>query len=241
MLTEWSVKRLRAARTSVVGSVKLACDRMCSCRCAYEGCGRLLRPSPTLAEEGDCLCWDAPADPDAGTHGTQLSPHRVVPSNLISFLRASSGSSDPESDRLRPLTYPKTDVFIVCFSVGSATSLSSVKDKWIPEAIHHCPGVPCVIAATQIDLRPPEPKIKFRFPWQNKTAVQQDQQEGILITTAGGKKFTRELNAAAYVECSAKTLKGVQAVFDAAMIAAVEYQQRDILLRHRKGRKGVVI
>ncbi|KAF7347954.1 hypothetical protein MSAN_01747500 [Mycena sanguinolenta] len=31
------------------------------------------------------------------------------------------------------------------------------------------------------------------------------------------------------------------AVFDAAMIAAVEYQQRDILLRHRKGRKGVVI
>ncbi|KAF7347964.1 GTP binding protein Cdc42 [Mycena sanguinolenta] len=131
--------------------------------------------------------------------------------NLISFLRASSGSSDPESDRLRPLTYPETVIFIVCFSVGSATSLSSVKDKWIPEAIHHCPGVPCVIAATQIDLRPPELKIKFRFPWQNKTAVQQDQQEGILITTAGGKKLTRELNAAAYVECSAKTLKGVQA------------------------------
>ena len=36
-------------------------------------------------------------------------------------------------DRLRPLSYPQTDVFLVCFSVESPTSLENVKHKWIPE------------------------------------------------------------------------------------------------------------
>ncbi|KAJ7336227.1 P-loop containing nucleoside triphosphate hydrolase protein [Mycena albidolilacea] len=42
-------------------------------------------------------------------------------------------------DTLRLLAHPQSDVFLVCFS--------------FPEAHHFCPGVPCVIAATQIDLR----------------------------------------------------------------------------------------
>ena len=33
-------------------------------------------------------------------------------------------------DRLRPLSYPQTDVFLVCFSVVSPTSLENVEFKW---------------------------------------------------------------------------------------------------------------
>jgi hypothetical protein len=43
-------------------------------------------------------------------------------------------------DRLRPLSYPQTDVFLVCFSIVSPTSFQNVKTKWVPEVKHHCPG-----------------------------------------------------------------------------------------------------
>ncbi|XJO70880.1 hypothetical protein BDV3_000491 [Batrachochytrium dendrobatidis] len=56
-------------------------------------------------------------------------------------------------DRLRPLSYPQTDVFLVCFSVVSPASFENVKEKWFPEVRHHCPGVPCLIVGTQMDLR----------------------------------------------------------------------------------------
>ena len=36
-------------------------------------------------------------------------------------------------DRLRPLSYPQTDVFLICFSVISPASYENVKAKWYPE------------------------------------------------------------------------------------------------------------
>lgn len=40
---------------------------------------------------------------------------------------ASPGQED--YDRLRPLSYPQTDVFLVCFSVVSPSSFENVKEK----------------------------------------------------------------------------------------------------------------
>lgn len=40
-------------------------------------------------------------------------------------------------DRLRPLSYPQTDVFLVCFSVTSPASFENVKEKWFPEVGFH--------------------------------------------------------------------------------------------------------
>lgn len=43
-------------------------------------------------------------------------------------------------DRLRPLSYPQTDVFLVCFSIVSPTSFQNVKTKWVPEVtLSFCP------------------------------------------------------------------------------------------------------
>jgi len=36
-------------------------------------------------------------------------------------------------DRLRPLSYPQTDVFLVCFSIISPSSFHNIKNKWFPE------------------------------------------------------------------------------------------------------------
>ena len=33
-------------------------------------------------------------------------------------------------DRLRPLSYPQTDVFLICFSVISPSSFENIQQKW---------------------------------------------------------------------------------------------------------------
>ena len=48
-------------------------------------------------------------------------------------------------DRLRPLSYPQTDVFLICFSIVNPVSFENVRNKWGPEIRHHCPEVPVII------------------------------------------------------------------------------------------------
>ena len=45
----------------------------------------------------------------------------------IVFVDFFSGQED--YDRLRPLSYPQTDVFLVCFSVVSPSSFENVREK----------------------------------------------------------------------------------------------------------------
>lgn len=106
-------------------------------------------------------------------------------------------------DRLRPLSYPQTDVFLVCFSVTSPASFENVKEKWFPEVHHHCPGVPCLIVGTQVDLREDSGHLE-------KLARQKQRP----ITTEQGERLARELGAVKYVECSALTQRGLKNVFD---------------------------
>lgn len=39
--------------------------------------------------------------------------------------------------RIRTLSYPKTDIFLVCFSVVNHPSFVNVKDRWWPEVRTH--------------------------------------------------------------------------------------------------------
>lgn len=114
-------------------------------------------------------------------------------------------------DRLRPLSYPSTDVFLVCFSVISPPSFENVKEKWFPEVHHHCPGVPCLIVGTQIDLR------------DDKVIIEKLQRQRLRpIGAEQGERLARELRAVKYVECSALTQRGLKNVFDEAIVAALE-------------------
>jgi GTPase SAR1 family protein len=123
-----------------------------------------------------------------------------VPSFIHTPLR-NLGQED--YDRLRPLSYPQTDVFLVCFSVTSPASFENVKEKWFPEVHHHCPGVPCLIVGTQVDLRD-DPQVTEKLQRQKQRPVAPEQ----------GERLARELGAVKYVECSALTQKGLKNVFD---------------------------
>ena len=58
-------------------------------------------------------------------------------------------------DRLRPLSYPQTDVFLLCFNTvaRSYSSFESAQSKWLAELRQHAPGVPIILVGTKADLR----------------------------------------------------------------------------------------
>jgi cell division control protein 42 len=110
-------------------------------------------------------------------------------------------------DRLRPLSYPQTDVFLVCFSVTSPASFENVREKWFPEVHHHCPGVPCLIVGTQTDLRD-DPSVREKLGKQKMSPVRKED----------GERMAKELGAVKYVECSALTQYKLKDVFDEVCI-----------------------
>jgi len=113
-------------------------------------------------------------------------------------------------DRLRPLSYPQTDVFLVCFSVVSQTSLENIKTKWCPEITHHCPKTPIVLVGNKIDLRN-DPAILERLAANKRSPVTYEQ----------GQAMAREIGAIKYMECSSLQGIGLKSVFDEAIRAAV--------------------
>jgi small GTP-binding protein len=113
-------------------------------------------------------------------------------------------------DRLRPLSYPQTDIFLICFSIVSPTSFENVSAKWYPEVSHHCPTTPIILVGTKLDLRDDHETIeKLREKKQSP------------ITYPQGLAKMKEINAIKYLECSALTQKGLKTVFDEAIRAVL--------------------
>jgi len=113
-------------------------------------------------------------------------------------------------DRLRPLSYPQTDVFLVCFSVISNSSFENVKTKWVPEIQHHAPNVPILLVGTKSDLRKDDNTIK-----------QLNSRQQSMVTIEAAQRMAKEIGAVNFLECSALTQEGLKQVFDDAIRAAM--------------------
>uniref|UniRef100_A0A915DVT0 Uncharacterized protein n=1 Tax=Ditylenchus dipsaci TaxID=166011 RepID=A0A915DVT0_9BILA len=114
-------------------------------------------------------------------------------------------------DRVRPLSYPQTDVFLVCFSVVSPSSLANVKEKWIPEIAHFCGNnVPFLLVGTQVDLRDDE-EVLQKLAKNGKKPISQEE----------GNATSSSIEVCQYIECSAKTQEGMTSVFDEAIHCVV--------------------
>jgi len=120
-------------------------------------------------------------------------------------------------DRLRPLSYPQTDVFLICFSVISPASFENVRAKWYPEVSHHCPNTPIVLVGTKLDLR------------EDQETISKLKDKGLTpITYPMGLQMAKEISACKYLECSALTQKGLKTVFDEAIRAVLNPQKPSI-------------
>lgn len=119
-------------------------------------------------------------------------------------------------DRLRPLSYPQTDVFLVCFSTADPNSFHNIRSKWYPEIYHHAPGVPIVLVGTKTDLREEEIIKEAKDPGRKRSTSRWGRP---YITTEEGTKLAKDIRAASYQECSSLKLKGVVRVFHEAIYA----------------------
>ena len=112
--------------------------------------------------------------------------------------------------RIRTLSYPKTDIFLLCFSVDNHPSLVNITDRWHREIKDHCPNAPIILIGTKIDLREDQ-----------KTIDDLAKQDKAPITEEQGQAMADEIGAIKYLECSALTRKGLKTVFDEALQAVI--------------------
>ncbi|KAI5357459.1 Putative small GTP-binding protein [Septoria linicola] len=124
-------------------------------------------------------------------------------------------------DRLRPLSYPQTDVFLICFSVVSPASFTNVAEKWYPEITHHCPGVPIILVGTKKDLKD-NPEVREQLRQNRSTVVDYEKKVKPFLESVDDK--TKQLQFPAikmYLECSALSQRGLKQVFDEAIKTAL--------------------
>ncbi len=58
-----------------------------------------------------------------------------------------AGQEDYE--RLRPLSYPDSNVIVMCYSIDIPDSLANIGDKWNPELRYYCPRAPIILVGNQ--------------------------------------------------------------------------------------------
>ncbi|PAA72773.1 hypothetical protein BOX15_Mlig004548g1, partial [Macrostomum lignano] len=120
-----------------------------------------------------------------------------------------------EYDQLRVLSYPQTDVMIVCFALDNPVSCDNVRSKWVPELKRHAPKAPILLVGTKKDLREDSATLD-RLRAKGKSPV----------TAARGQSLAKEIRAACYLECSSRLQSDVKSVFDEAIRLALRPSKR---------------
>lgn len=107
-------------------------------------------------------------------------------------------------DRLRPLSYPGSDVIVICYSVDSKTSLLNVSRKWFPELKKNCPDVPRILVGCKQDLR---------------STIDNDNLDYTTIEDIN--ECAKAIGAVSQIECSALEMKNIVLVFEKAARASL--------------------
>lgn len=115
-------------------------------------------------------------------------------------------AGEEEYSRMRPLSYPGTDVFMICYSIDNPASLDNIRSKWGPEIKYHCPDIPIVVVGTKLDLRDHPEVIKDLALGKSHP-----------VTYEQGLDMAKTIGASFYCECSSLTRKGVMCLFNEAM------------------------
>jgi len=103
-------------------------------------------------------------------------------------------------DRLRPLSYPGSDIVLLCFSLVTESSFDSVREKWYPEVDHYVKDVPTILVGTKADLRDaklPDPSTGEFNP----------------VDPDKAKEMAESIGAERFLEVSAKTGQNLQQLF----------------------------
>ncbi|KAG0261761.1 Rho GTPase [Actinomortierella ambigua] len=136
-------------------------------------------------------------------------------------------------DRLRPLSYPESDVVLMCFAVNNPPSLDNITEKWFPELTHFLEKIPKLVVGLKTDLRDEALGIEHSTAAPSSTSLTDNSITTATTTSSHShvdmsQFVTYEQGAAVaaslhckYFECSAKSRKGLAEVFQAALKMAM--------------------
>jgi len=110
-----------------------------------------------------------------------------------------------EYDKLRYLSYPNANVFLVCFSLTSKSSLNNVVHRWKVELDEHAKGVPIILVGTKADCR------------DDQQFLQKMKDDGLgeeLVQDSDAEEVAKKIGAVCFMKTSARLKTGVQEVFN---------------------------
>ena len=185
------------------------------------GLGRQVRRKLVVVGDGECgktcllIVFSKDEFPDVyvpTVFETYVADIEVDNTQVELALWDTAGQED--YDRLRPLSYPDTDVIIMCFAINNPDSFENIMEKWLPEINHFCPKVPVVLVGNKKDLR-------------NDRATLEELEKRKLkpVTTEEARTMAERIKAFTYLECSAKTREGVREIFETAARASLQPPQ----------------
>jgi small GTP-binding protein len=102
---------------------------------------------------------------------------------------------------LRTLSYPNTDIFLLCFSIDNRTSFNNITAIWTDEVGAYVKSPVFLLIGTKADMRDSSSEC---------------------IYTSEGRELARKIGAYDYIECSAIRNEGVKEVFDSAIIKVIK-------------------
>jgi Ras-related C3 botulinum toxin substrate 1 len=120
--------------------------------------------------------------------------------------------------RIRILSYPKTDIFLLCYSIMEMDSLSNIKTRWYEELQKHCPSVPMILVGTKLDLREDAAALE---------SLKRNDPNAVPVTREQGEQMKKELNFVNFFECSALTRQGLKDVFDEILSVVVTLKTKN--------------
>jgi len=123
-----------------------------------------------------------------------------------------------EYKRLRALSYPETNVFLICFDVSCRVSYENVP-HWANEVKHSTQEAKILLVGTKIDLR-----------------AEKDVET---IPAEEGQKMANDIGADAYIECSARKELNVTEVF-ATAVGLYEQQHTKKAKKSKKHATGTL-
>ncbi|KAH9362577.1 hypothetical protein HPB48_015509 [Haemaphysalis longicornis] len=118
-------------------------------------------------------------------------------------------------DRLRPLSYPDTDV--IWMSFNSPDSLENIPEEWTPEVGHFFPNVPIILVGNKDALRNDPHTLRELAKMKQKPVAPEED-----------RTMARKINTYGPLECWAKTNHGVREVLETATTAALEVEAKKV-------------
>jgi len=158
--------------------------------------------------------------------GSPSSPRTPNSDDKIVRLSLWDTAGQEDYDKLRPMSYPHTNVFMLCYSSVDPETALNIGRKWVPEIREHTPNVPIILVATKIDMRD-----------HRSVVIKMNEKRTVPLSRDDGLQMVRDYKLDGFIECSALSKKGLMEAFDECIAAVVCPRDKKAAKRFKRRNK----